>query len=144
MSTFQALFVFFIICVFSVTSLRIEKLFLPNYLKFSEIRNSKNISKECLKSILFAYDSLVQHQEPWASAMFNSWTQSLPNGFLLGTVTDYGDFDQCLSVQVPTHTNQTSFKTKYCFKIKEVLFHSETIEIKYLGSQYFFSAETTG
>lgn len=39
---------------------------------------------------------------------------------------------------------QFNFKTKHCFKIKEVLFHSETIEIKYLGSQYFFSAETTG
>jgi len=38
-----------------------------------------------------------------------------------------------------------NFKTKHCFKIKEVEpLHFETTAMKYLGSQYYSSAETTG
>ncbi|KAH7643363.1 hypothetical protein HUG17_10054 [Dermatophagoides farinae] len=42
---------------------------------------------------------MIHERKLWATKIFNSWSQSLvPSGFISGTITDYGDYDQCLSI----------------------------------------------
>jgi hypothetical protein len=42
--------------------------------------------------------------------MYNSWGKFPPSGILKGTVTDFGDYDQCLSIE----PNQVIGESQYC------------------------------
>lgn len=67
-----------------------------------------NLSSSCLSSIeqlLLSYQQL----QPWAVAMIDSWGKFPMSGILEGTLTDFGDFDECLSI-VPS----TSLPPQYC------------------------------
>jgi hypothetical protein len=78
-----------------------------DYLKI--IIKSSNISRECEKSVFDTIKAL-KLLEDWAFQMYNSWGKFPPTGILEGTVTDFGDYDQCLAIQ----PNQVIAKSQYC------------------------------
>lgn len=41
-----------------------------------------------------------KHFDLWALKMTNSWGKFPPTGLFEGTVTDFGDYDECLAVNV--------------------------------------------
>ncbi len=73
------------------------------------IVDSSNISKECKNSILDTLKAL-KTSEYWAFQMYDSWGKFPPNGILEGTVTDFGDYDQCLAIE----PNEVIGKSQYC------------------------------
>jgi hypothetical protein len=75
----------------------------------SFVIESENISKECRKSISQSLVAL-ENLEDWSCQMYNSWGKFPPNGIIEGTVTDFGDYDQCLAIQ----PNQVIGKSQYC------------------------------
>jgi hypothetical protein len=84
-----------------------ESIVNPKY--FSEIIDSANITKECVSSIS---DTLIalNNSDYWSLKMYNSWGKFPAAGFLDGTVTDFGDYDQCLSIE----PNQVIGESQYC------------------------------
>ncbi|OTF74757.1 hypothetical protein BLA29_010211 [Euroglyphus maynei] len=55
---------------------------------------------------------MIHERKLWATKLFNSWSQSLvPSGFISGTITDYGDYDQCLSIDPE---QSSPIISKYC------------------------------
>ncbi len=75
----------------------------------SFVIESESVSKECRKSIsqsLVAFENL----EDWLCQMYNSWAKFPPTGILKGTVTDFGDYDQCLDIE----PNEVIGKPQYC------------------------------
>jgi len=78
-----------------------------NYLK--RLIQSVNTSEECSTSISDTLQSL-NNFEDWSYQMYNSWGQFPPSGILGGTVTDFGDYDQCLSIK----PNKVIGKSQYC------------------------------
>jgi hypothetical protein len=77
------------------------------YLKI--IVKSSNISRECETSIFAAINAL-NLLEDWAFQMYNTWGKFPPTGILEGTVTDFGDYDQCLAIE----PNEVIGKSQYC------------------------------
>jgi hypothetical protein len=76
---------------------------------FNEIIDSTNITKECVSSIsgsLIALNNSVY----WSFKMYNSWGKFPPTGIMGGTITDFGDYDQCLSIE----PNQMIGESQYC------------------------------
>ena len=89
-----------------VSNKHFENAFLPSYIDLqNEVINSTWISPECNKQIRSALDSLSTRHN-WATKLFNSWAKFPPSGALRGTLTDFGDYDQCLSVE--------TMPTQYC------------------------------
>jgi hypothetical protein len=82
---------------------------LENKKYFQIIIKSANISKECVSSIWDTITAL-NTSENWSFKMFNSWGRFPPSGILEGTVTDFGDYDQCLAIK----PNQVIGESLYC------------------------------
>jgi len=80
-----------------------------NNLYFKRIYESANISQECVTSISDTFKSL-NNFEDWSYQMYNSWGSFPPKGILEGTVTDFGDYDQCLSIT----SNEVIGESQYC------------------------------
>jgi len=73
--------------------------FLPSYFDFEkEIRTNQNLSVACKTDIERALVAAFQSRQTWAFKLFNSWAKLPPSGMLTGTMTDFGDYDQCLSI----------------------------------------------
>ncbi|XP_027205919.2 nose resistant to fluoxetine protein 6-like isoform X1 [Dermatophagoides pteronyssinus] len=90
----------------------IRQLFMPRLLNLTEIANEwMNVSKNCRHDIR---ESLAEMFEPsrnrqtWAFKMFDSWSKMPSSGMFRGTITDYGDYDQCLSI------DKSTIPTQYC------------------------------
>jgi len=80
------------------------------YQKYIEsIYKSTNISHECETSILDTLRAL-QNLEDWSYQMYNSWGKFPPSGVIEGTVTDFGDYDQCLAIK----PNEVIGESQYC------------------------------
>jgi hypothetical protein len=76
---------------------------------FKSIYNSANISAECKSSILEALEAL-KNLDDWSYQMYNSWGKFPPSGIIEGTVTDFGDYDQCLAIK----PNEVIGESQYC------------------------------
>lgn len=91
-------------------------IFLPSYVTFERLLEYSNstdtistLSDQCQKSLQQALEALSS-KENWAVELFNSWAGSFPpTGALSGTLTDLGDFDQCLGL-----TDSAAISTQYC------------------------------
>ncbi len=80
------------------------------YQKYIEsVYKSTNISEKCETSILDTLRAL-QNLEDWSYQMYNSWGKFPPSGVIEGTVTDFGDYDQCLAIK----PNQVIGESQYC------------------------------
>lgn len=75
----------------------------------SRLINSANVSLECRHSIRSALDS-YQRLTDWSYKLLDSWGEFPPKGVIEGTVTDFGDFDQCLSIEA----NPQLGRPQYC------------------------------
>lgn len=87
----------------------IESLAFDFKLSLDKILQKTNISTQCSSAFHEFTDSLVK-QKLWALQIFDSSAHNLPNGFLQGTLTDLGHYDQCLSIQQAKshmHTNSS-------------------------------------
>ena len=73
------------------------------------ISRSKNISFEC-NNVLLEFFEGVTNGKDWAIEMVNSWGRFPPSGLLIGTSTEYGSYDQCLSVE----PNSVIDEPQYC------------------------------
>ena len=73
------------------------------------ISRSKNISFEC-NNVLLEFFEGVTNGKDWAIEMVNSWGRFPPSGVLIGTSTDFGSYDQCLSVE----PNLVIDRPQYC------------------------------
>lgn len=76
-----------------------EKAFLPSYVNFNKdfFEHEKSISDKCKVDLLQTLEALHTRQE-WAVQLFNSWGKLPPSGLTAGTITDFGDYGQCLQV----------------------------------------------
>ncbi len=96
-------------------------LFLPPYLSFdklilqthpelntSTLSYHHQLSQPCQRSLQQALEALANRQS-WAVELFNAWAQAYPpTGAASGTLSDLGDFDQCLDLV------SSKMSTKYC------------------------------
>jgi hypothetical protein len=76
---------------------------------FESIYKTANISDDCKTSILRTMEAF-KNLEYWSYQMYNSWGKFPPSGILEGTVTDFGDYDQCLAIK----PNEVIGKSQYC------------------------------
>jgi hypothetical protein len=93
----------------NATKLYQQKYLSSNVQYFDAIFKTTNISKECESSILDTIKAF-NNSEDWAFQMYNSWGKFPPTGILEGTVTDFGDYDQCLDIE----PNEVIGKSQYC------------------------------
>lgn len=92
----------------------LERAILPNYVNLTrDIVANKNVSEQCRKQVSISLDAF-NHRQLWAYQMYNAWGRFPPTGSLSGTLTDFGDYDQCLSLSTPT------IAPKYCLVDLEV------------------------
>ena len=70
------------------------------------------ISSVCLASISQIQERLSTG-EAWPH-FFPDSTSSAPSGLLVGTVTDFGDYDSCLYAETPTDFQHPAFSGKFC------------------------------
>ena len=74
-----------------------------------KVYQNSNISNECKQSLDKTVEAL-DNSEDWVYKMFNSWSMFPPTGLLTGTLTDFGDYDQCLNI-LP---NDVIGESQYC------------------------------
>ncbi|CAG2116670.1 unnamed protein product [Medioppia subpectinata] len=75
----------------------------------------ENISHECAGS-LFKIMMGLRKQETWAviDDIVDSMGSIIPSGFLEGTVTSFGNVDECTVISVPDDGYDEPFHGKYC------------------------------
>nr|XP_027201165.1 nose resistant to fluoxetine protein 6-like [Dermatophagoides pteronyssinus] len=95
----------------NVSNETLAKIFLPNYIETDgPLFRNENLTEKCLTNLIYIRDSMFGEQrKTWAFRLFNSWPSSIiPVGMILGTMTDYGDYDQCMSI------DPSDLIVKYC------------------------------
>lgn len=81
--------------------------FLPPYVNFTEdVLWNGQVEGKCRTAVSQALDALASRQN-WALALFNSWAKFPPSGTLVGTLVDYGDYDQCLELETGNDISST-------------------------------------
>nr|XP_046914910.1 uncharacterized protein LOC124495555 isoform X1 [Dermatophagoides farinae] len=90
----------------------IRQLFMPRLLDLNQVASKwNNVSEACRHDIRHAltdmFDVSPQNRKAWPFQMFDSWSKMPPSGMFRGTITDYGDYDQCLSIIEP-------IRSQYC------------------------------
>ncbi len=65
---------------------------------FQIISQSSNISENCNESIRRTLKG-IESLNDWSLLMINSWGSFPPTGLLEGTSSDFGSYDQCLSIE---------------------------------------------
>ncbi|GIY04985.1 o-acyltransferase like protein [Caerostris extrusa] len=82
---------------------------LPMFLRMG---SDAKLSGECSKSIM-ALVSGIRGLKSWAFRMLDA-SAKLPSGVLDGTLSDFGDYDECLAVEKLDSKNRTQFTGQYC------------------------------
>jgi len=84
----------------NVSTEAFQSAFLPNYVDFRRdvLGLESTVSTPCKTALYLALNSLTTRQY-WAVKLFNSWAKFPPSGTMRGTLTDFGDYDQCLSIE---------------------------------------------
>ena len=79
-----------------------EKMIIPSSIDWqSEVfKNHSKISLKCRAMLGIALDN-VHQRKAWAVQLFSSWAKFPPSGTWHGTMTDFGDYDQCMDVSRP-------------------------------------------
>ncbi|GLV41432.1 drop dead [Carabus blaptoides fortunei] len=97
---------------FRILSGKLSKLLFTSAPSF-DLSKVIGISQKCLRDSA-AYQRELQKFALWALRMYDS-TAKLPSGILNGNVNQYGDFDQCLSVN-----GDQNIRGKYCLAYMQV------------------------
>lgn len=120
-----------------------------------QLTENRHISNKCRRRLQMYKDGLDSGRE-WAFRVLDS-SAKVPQAFLDGTVTGFGDFDECLAIESPDN----AFAPKYCMvdvfprvdlapekgKIsfgQSIMFKGESSEkmtccnCDHIGSSYFF------
>ena len=79
----------------TLDSSNFRSVFLPVIL--SNFHQTHNLTSKCHESLLSESIGIDKGQLE-SIKMFNSWGEFPPKGFVLGTLTDLGSYDQCLSI----------------------------------------------
>lgn len=88
----------------NVSNKTLAKVFLPNYIEpDGQLFRHQNLTEKCRIKLLSIRDSMFDDDDDdrrtWAFRLFNSWPSSIvPVGMMMGTMSDYGDYDQCMSI----------------------------------------------
>ncbi|XP_055952756.1 nose resistant to fluoxetine protein 6-like [Argiope bruennichi] len=82
---------------------------LPMFLRMS---SDAKLSGECQKSIMALVNG-VRSLKSWAFRMLDASAKP-PSGVLDGTLTDFGDYDQCLAVEKLDNKKKVQFTGQYC------------------------------
>ncbi|KAF8787761.1 Nose resistant to fluoxetine protein 6 like protein [Argiope bruennichi] len=80
--------------------------------KFLRIHSQLNISSQCNAALLQMVSGL-RNFKSWAVKMVDS-SGRLPSGTFEGTLTDLGDYDQCLDIVQPTRGKHMNIQGQYC------------------------------
>ncbi len=72
--------------------------FLPVYVNFTgdDVLLNGHLSEGCREAVALSLAALHARQL-WAAKLYNSWAKFPPSGTLVGTLVDFGDYDQCLA-----------------------------------------------
>lgn len=106
----------------NLTSATFTRAFLPDYIDLTrEVLQNSAVSPSCRQSLRQALEGL-QARETASVALFNSWAAFPPAGIVSGTLTDFGDYDQCLNIDhVPGRLTGSfpgkfpeRFRSQYC------------------------------
>ena len=74
-----------------------ERAFLPPYIDLHrEVLQSEAVSTDCSNDLFRVLEAL-RNRKTWAVQLFNAWGKFPPSGIARGTLTDFGDYDQCLT-----------------------------------------------
>nr|XP_027206252.1 nose resistant to fluoxetine protein 6-like [Dermatophagoides pteronyssinus] len=77
--------------------------------------SQNNLTSSCQNDLRIAIESVWHLREIWSVKLFNSWSKSMiPAGMFMGTLTDYGDYDQCMSITDDQESNQSLIIPQYC------------------------------
>lgn len=91
-----------------------------------------SISTTC-KSALYEYIEALKEQKLWANQMFDA-SAKLPSGLLEGTLTELGNFDQCLSINSHLAETQTTSEQQH-LRSKQHFQQFSTIKGQYCSLQ---------
>ncbi|CAL1287298.1 unnamed protein product [Larinioides sclopetarius] len=80
--------------------------------KFLRIHSQLNISSQCNAALLQMVTGL-RNFKSWAIKMVDS-SGRLPSGTFEGTLTDLGDYDQCLDIVQPKRSKHMNIQGQYC------------------------------
>lgn len=69
---------------------------------------STNVSADCAAAFIQIFTGL-RHEAKWVMRMFDSMARPIPAGISDGTLTDFGSYDQCLSIRGPD-----TMRGQYC------------------------------
>lgn len=96
------------------------------------INNILERDKDNLKCIddMKNFVNELKNNQLWAIQMFDAWAKGPPSGILYGNTVDYGNYDQCLSINHELgNDNSFAIKGQHC---------SITVEIKDFSKQKYF------
>ncbi|KAI1289480.1 Nose resistant to fluoxetine protein 6 [Halotydeus destructor] len=77
--------------------------------RLDKIFNETSIAVQCKHSLLSIMTS-IENLDEWAIKLIDSWGKFPMSGFLEGTMTDYGDFDECINLE----PNAIMGSAQYC------------------------------
>lgn len=92
-----------------------------------------SISVNC-RSALYEYIEALKEQKLWADKMFDA-SAKLPSGLLEGTLTELGNFDQCLSINSYLSETQTTSSEQQQLRSKSFQQSTSTIRGQYCSLQ---------
>lgn len=85
------------------------KRLLPSLMNYND---DSPLSTKCMGSFM-KYISGLTSAKVWAIRMLDA-TSKIPSGIFDGTLNAFGDFDQCLAVELPTRKGTIEFRGQYC------------------------------
>ncbi|KAH7638651.1 acyltransferase-like protein [Dermatophagoides farinae] len=95
------------------------------------IANVGNLTGECRHSLQLMF---TQPELEWASLMFDSSGRLIRPGFISGTITDFGDYDQCLAID--HHHNDRMIQARYCLMTIRLPIPPVNEKIIFNGTRY--------
>lgn len=79
----------------------------------TQMAMKSSVSSSCMLS-LAAMLTAIREQKSWAIKMIDSTGRPFSSGFLDGTITDFGSFDQCLDIKYQPSPTRPIEQAQYC------------------------------
>lgn len=81
--------------------------------------NPTDENLKCIRDLKYFWQQLSERRK-WAMDMFDSWAKGPPSGVFYGNNINYGNFDQCLSVNHQIENENVHIGGKHCTVTVEI------------------------
>ncbi|RZB39910.1 hypothetical protein BDFB_004986 [Asbolus verrucosus] len=123
-----------------IEALHFENLNVDDILKLA-VPTVKSTNAKCKNHSRFYLEEL-KNLKLWATEMFDA-SSKFPSGVLHGSAYDFGNFDECIHVKLPS--SQEKIVGKYCmakFHIAPPNFEKEGLVYRFQDTDHFDNATT--